>query len=639
MTEQACEKCGTHSTKLTGGLCAKCQAIHGATIAPGQTDVDDVAHSDGDFHGDGDLSEPVGKRFGEYELLQEVARGGMGVIYKARHVKLNRIAALKMILSGRFSSKEELQRFHIEAEAAAKLDHPGIVPVYEIGEFEDQAFFAMKFIEGGSLAERLQDFQADPQAAIAMLAKVASAVHHAHQRGILHRDLKPANILIDEDDQPRITDLGLAKNTTDGSNLTNTGAVLGTPSYMPPEQATGDAAVTTAADVYSLGAIMYELLTGMPPFRGESAMETVLQVRDGQLVPPRKRNAGIDRDLEVICLKCLERNPDERYASALALAKDLEAWLTNEPISVGAPSFLAQTQRWFRQNRRVAYIGFAVIMGVLITLPFAATFATDGDFSDVYDRFPDSERPWLFSMGTIPRWFNLTMALSLVFVFWPSLGFLNAIVGQPKNVWRALATGALTSGVLMAVFSVLLGWMPLMRATNDDARVRVLTNAIWPKTDQSQSYRIKEATKLFPGLEHIPQDERAKIVADRLRSDRLAAAPETLIMLFLLECFFMIPVVYGTAIGYWLLLRGHRTWVAYLRYLLSWWLAGTAFLFWILIPLDLYQSVNDPLTHKLVKSLIPPFLTVIVWLVMKRWKRSQELDTARTVISGDITPA
>ena len=633
MSEQTCEKCRKPSERLVAGLCDACQSIHAVTITP------ESASEEGEQLATASADSRAGNIFGDYELIEEVARGGMGVIYKARHLKLHRIAAVKMILSGRFSSKEDLQRFHVEAEAAATLDHPGIVPVYEIGESEGQAFFAMKFIEGGSLAERLHEFQADPQAAISLLAKVARAVHHAHQRGILHRDLKPANILIDEDDKPRITDLGLAKNTADGSNLTNTGAVLGTPSYMPPEQATGDAAVTTAADVYSLGAIMYELLTGVPPFRGESAMETVLQVRDGQLIPPRKRNEAIDRDLEVICLKCLERNPDERYASAAALANDLEAWLNNEPISISAPSFLAQTQRWFRQNRRVAYIAFAVITGIVITLPFAASFATDSDFGDVYDRFPDSERPWIFSMGTIPQWFNRTMAISLVFVFWPSLGFLNAIVGQPKNVWRALATGVLTSGVLMAVFSVLLGWMPLIRATNDDDRVKVLTNAIWPKTDQSQSYRIKEATKLFPGLENIPQDDRAKVVADRLRSDRLAAAPESLIMMFLFECFFMTPVVYGTAIGYWLLTRGHRTWVAYLRYFLAWWLAGFAFLFWILIPMDLYQSANQPFVHKLGKSLIPVLLSVLVWLVMKRWKKSPAIETARTVVPGDITPA
>ena len=177
--------------------------------------------------------------FGDYELLEEIARGGMGVVYKARHRKLNRVAAVKMILGGRFSSEDELQRFHIEAEAAARLDHPGIVPVYEIGEQDGQAFFAMKYVDGGSLADRIGTLQTDPRQAVHMLATVARAVHHAHQRGVLHRDLKPANILIDESNQPLVTDLGLAKSTADNSRLTKTGAVLGTPSYMSPEQATG----------------------------------------------------------------------------------------------------------------------------------------------------------------------------------------------------------------------------------------------------------------------------------------------------------------------------------------------------------------------------------------------------------------
>ena len=190
------------------------------------------------------------EHFGDYEVIEEIARGGMGVVYKAKHRKLNRIVALKMILGGRFSSDEEVTRFQIEAEAAARLDHPGIVPIYEVGEHDGQHFFAMKFIEGGSLAERLGRFRTDQRGAIQMLSKVARAVHHGHQRGVLHRDLKPANILIDPEGQPVVTDLGLAKNTAGDSDLTNTGAILGTPSYMPPEQASGQQAITTAADVY-----------------------------------------------------------------------------------------------------------------------------------------------------------------------------------------------------------------------------------------------------------------------------------------------------------------------------------------------------------------------------------------------------
>ena len=478
MSQRKCNECGEDSDQLSDGLCAACQAIHGVTFKPGLTNPEQPDTSDS----------PVGKQFGDYELLEEVARGGMGVIYKARHIKLNRITALKMILSGRFSSKGDVQRFHIE---------------------------------GGSLADRLLEFHADPHKAMELLAKVGRAVHHAHQRGILHRDLKSANILLEGDDQPRITDLGLARNTADGSNLTNTGDVLGTPSYMPPEQATGNAVITTAADIYSLGAIMYELLTGVPPYRGATAMETVLQVREGKLEPPQKNFPSVDRDLQLICRKCLEHVPDERYPSALAVVNDLEAWVANEPISISASSsssssssssLMAQASRWFRQNRQITFIGFAVLMGILATMPFALTFVAGGDFSEVYDRFPLDQRPWLFSFGKLPNWFNLTMGFSLLFILWPSVGFLNALVGRPKTVWKALGTGCMTAILLTTVFSVLLGWMPLLRMTNDDARTKVLTSALWPKDDESKVAKQKEAEKLFTGLEDIPPDERAGVV-------------------------------------------------------------------------------------------------------------------------------
>ena len=229
------------------------------------------------------------------------------------------------------------------------------------------------------------------------------------------------------------------------------------------------------------------------------------------------------------------------------------------------------------------------------------------------------------------------MAFALVLVFWPSLGFLNAIVGRPTSVWRAVGTGALTSILLMAVFSVLLGWMPLMRATNDDDRIRVLTNAIWPREDQSQSYRIKQATALFPGLEEIPQNERSAIVADRLRSDRLASAPEVLIVLLCFECFFMIPVVYGTAIGFWLLRRGQRTWIAYFRYLLAWWLSGVV----IVVAGNAFSGVlfapDAPISSKLIAIAILTFFIAALWLVMRRWKKHPRPETEPTIISSNAT--
>jgi eukaryotic-like serine/threonine-protein kinase len=304
--------------------------------------------------------------FGEYELLAEIARGGMGVVYKARQVRLNRIVALKMILAGQFAGKADVQRFHTEAEAAAQLDHPGIVPIYEVGEHEGHHFFTMGFVEGGSLASRLLDGPLPPREAARLVQQIAVGVQYAHERGVIHRDLKPANVLLDRDGQPRITDFGLAKNIRNDSALTASGQVLGTPGYMPPEQASGNVSqVTVAADVYSMGTILYALLTGRPPFQADNLMDTLMQVIEREPVSPSALNGRVPRDLETICLKCLEKDRRRRYASAHELADDLLRFLEGRTIQARPAGALERGIKWVRRHPAVSALSAAVVVALI----------------------------------------------------------------------------------------------------------------------------------------------------------------------------------------------------------------------------------------------------------------------------------
>ncbi|MBM4068867.1 MAG: hypothetical protein FJ271_07965 [Planctomycetes bacterium] len=328
-------------------------------------------------------------RFGEYELQEEIGRGGMGVVYKARHVRLNRIVALKMIMGGALADKDDLYRFETEAAAAAQLQHPGIVALYEVGTHDSQPYFSMEYISGHNLAQAVATGPLPSRLAARYLELTARAVHYAHTHGIIHRDLKPANVLLQINDGrlqadglgaasasasdihhlesaiPKVTDFGLAKVIAMDSGRTRTGAVLGTPSYMSPEQAAGSKSVSSASDVYSLGAILYELITSKPPFRGETTLGTLAQVADLDPILPRVLNAEVDRDLETICLKCLEKDPARRYASAEALADDLHRYLEGEPIAARRMSALRRTVRWCRRHPAAAVLLTLVLLAPL----------------------------------------------------------------------------------------------------------------------------------------------------------------------------------------------------------------------------------------------------------------------------------
>ncbi len=321
--------------------------------------------------------------FGDYELLEEIARGGMGVVYKARQMSLNRIVALKMILAGQLASEEDVKRFHTEAEAAANLDHPGIVPIYEVGCHEGQHYFSMGYVEGQSLSAKLAGGPLPPREAAELVKKVADAVAYAHEQGVIHRDLKPANVLLARSDrihavelkgpdesghyQPRITDFGLAKRVEGGSDLTDTGQVLGTPSYMPPEQASGKLdQIKETADVYALGAILYTLLAGRPPFQADNPLDTLMQVLEQEPVSPRQLNPKVPRDVETICLKCLEKESHRRYTSAQQLSDELQRFLNGEPIKARSISRAARTWRWCRRRPLVASLIATAIALLLV---------------------------------------------------------------------------------------------------------------------------------------------------------------------------------------------------------------------------------------------------------------------------------
>ena len=308
-------------------------------------------------------------KFGSYELIERVAEGGMGVVFKARQIGLERDVAIKMILSGQLAGEDEVQRFYIEAEAAGNLDHPGIVPVYDVGCCDGQHFFSMAFIEGESLVAQIESGNTAPREAAKLVKKIALAIQAAHEQDIIHRDLKPGNVLLDQRGEPRITDFGLAKRLSGGEDVTATGMVLGTPNYMSPEQASG-AEIGPTSDVYSMGAILFALLTGHAPFEGGTQVETIIRVLHDQPVSPRQINKLVAKDLAIICLKCLEKDPSFRYQTAAEFADDIGRFLAGEPIRA-KNDLLRRVRKWTLQEPVLAaHLAATIFMLVTIVVNY-----------------------------------------------------------------------------------------------------------------------------------------------------------------------------------------------------------------------------------------------------------------------------
>src|SRR5213595_625941 len=362
---RVCRKCGAEIfADAPEGLCTACLFETGLDLPADETDEPPNA---GRARPPGAPKMKSGSTgtfgdFGDYELLEVIGRGGQGVVYRARQKSLTRTVALKVIGLGHWATEAHLKRFRREAEAAASLEHPGIVPIHEVGERDGLCYFSMQFIEVGQLDEVVRREPMPIRRAVQLIAKVARIVHYAHEHGILHRDIKPGNILLDQQGEPHLTDFGLARLVETESTITRTMEVLGTPSYMAPEQAAGNnAKLTSATDVYGLGAVLYQLLTGHPPFAGGTSYETIKLLLDTEPRDLRLWNPKIDRDLSTICVKCLEKDPQRRYPSALALAEDLERWLKHEPIRARRSGVFTRGRKWVQRNPTSALLAAALV--------------------------------------------------------------------------------------------------------------------------------------------------------------------------------------------------------------------------------------------------------------------------------------
>ncbi len=386
----------------------------------------------------------------DFELLEEIGRGGMGVVYLARQKSLDRQVALKMVREAHLASDADRARFRVEAEASARLTHPNIVTVYEVGDAAGQAYFCMEYVSGPTLAQTIaKNGPMTPRDAAQLLAPIARAVQHAHEQGILHRDLKPSNVLLAAQNTPKVTDFGLAKRIDGTGTLTRTGAIVGTPSYMSPEQATGKKELTAAADTYSLGAILYEMLTGHPPFQASHPVDTLLMVLEQDAIPPRQLNPSLDRDIEMICLKCLQKPPGLRYASAKSLADDLDSYLAGEAVSTRPSGLGYVVSRLLRETHHAEVLeNWGVLWMWHSLMIFLLCF-----FTQVM-QWRSIESPWwYFSLwtGGLLTWGT---------ILWKLRRRAGPVLFVERQIAHAWAAGVLAS-IVMFIIEVL-GGLPVL---------------------------------------------------------------------------------------------------------------------------------------------------------------------------------
>jgi hypothetical protein len=516
---------------------------------------------------------PRAPRLPGYEILGELARGGMGVVFRARQASLNRVLAVKMLLAGEMATAAEAQRFRSEAEAAAHLDHPNIVPIYEVGEYQGQPYFSMKLVEGGTLT----GFRGAPGEAARLIAVVAGAVHYAHQRGIIHRDLKPGNILLDEHGQPHVTDFGLAKRLEGDSKITKTGAVMGTPAYMPPEQASGKRGeVTTLADVYSLGAVLYELLTGRPPFLAATPLDTLLLMMEHEPESPRKLNPAVDRDLEAVCLKCLQKDPHQRYASAADLADDLERWQKGEPTRARPPLAWQAVRFWLRQNLRAALwvlalgVAFGVLFGYVVSLRVFQGQLTDA-IDASYGHLPATPRPWLARLPPLGD-AGLVAVVVAALLGMTTVGLWVVLLARPRSAGADLSCGV-GVGLVAACVSALCGGVWAFAGSQVKNTLYDYGNVLALKEDQLQRqekarhppplfipgigsargevYEPDWQERRYPDLKGMSRDEQRKLLYDKMACDAVLSVQVGL--LWALPLYFvvliLVPAVEAVAAG------------------------------------------------------------------------------------------